>query len=71
MFLNIIKNEKKINLLSGSNKELDKKAMLKVRGGCGCGCCGTSSHNDNACANADGGQTSPPNRDDGSGVECK
>ena len=49
---------KKINLLSGSKKELAKKTMLKIRGGCGCGCCGPSSNTDNACDNADGGLTS-------------
>jgi len=62
---------KKINLLSGSKKELAKKTMLKIRGGCGCGCCGPSSNTDNACANADGGLTSPPNNGDGSGTICK
>ena len=45
--------------------------MLKIRGGCGCGCCGPSSNTDNACANADGGLTSPPNNGDGSGTICK
>jgi len=58
---------KKINLLGGSNKELVKREMLKVRGGCGCGCQGPSSNTDNACANASGGLHTPSTRSDGSG----
>ncbi len=46
---------KKLNLTQSNLKEIKKTDLNKIRGGCTCGCCGTSSTADNACANADKG----------------
>lgn len=54
---------KKLNLTQTRLSGIKNSQLNEVKGGtnvivgqlCGCGCCGSSSSTDNACANADGG----------------